>query len=109
MALCVGQMGMKLPDFYDATLREIAAVHRGFLDLEKSRDTANWVRDRHFAAILLQPHSKRKVRPQDLAALDIDEPEKPVVSDEQRKRLFDMLMQADDRNLKPVTANEKWH
>ncbi len=96
MSLCCGQMGMSVADFNEVTLRDIWARHRGWTELERYREREAWRRDRFFAALLLQPHSKKRIAPEQLVRLDDEVTERVVLSEAQQQHLYDVLDALDE-------------
>lgn len=53
--------------FFDMTIHEFELAVRGFHELNEIREQQNWERTRWLATIMLQPHSKKSLRPNQIA------------------------------------------
>ncbi len=62
----MGAMGMGLADFCSMTPEEFRQAHRAWLETEESRMRGNWEMTRTLSAFVLQPWSKKRLKPSDV-------------------------------------------
>lgn len=65
-------MGLAPEVFEDMSIEEFTLANRAWQDLEEQRLRGEWERIRMAAAILIQPHIKRKITPEKLLPLPWD-------------------------------------
>lgn len=68
MGISTGCVGMSLRDFFCCTPLEFYAIYAAWQELHTSAEQGAWERSRFVAATLLQPHSRRALRPKDICA-----------------------------------------
>ena len=66
MGTAVGCIGMSVDDFCRCTPLEFQAVYQGWAEAEQRRERAAWERTRMQCTCMLQPYSKRGLKPQDV-------------------------------------------
>lgn len=76
MALAVGSMGMSLKDFDSLTPRQFRSVLDAW---QRVYIRQPWEQTRMLACCLLQPWSKKQLRPADVLRFEWDAPEKKEV------------------------------
>lgn len=59
-------MGMSLADFYSMTPEEFRQAHGAWLEVEESRMRGGWEMARTLSAFILQPWSKKRLKPSDV-------------------------------------------
>ena len=69
MAIAVGSMGMSLDDFCSMTPHEFNEVFRSW---HRTHVEQPWEQTRLLACCLLQPWSKKKLKPEDIMRFDWD-------------------------------------
>ena len=62
----MGCIGMTVDDFCQCTPLEFSAVYESWAENEKRRERAAWERTRLQCTTMLQPHSKKTLKPQDV-------------------------------------------
>lgn len=85
---------MSRRDFEASTPGEFEAICRAYHEAEESRMRESWERTRMLAAIVIQPHVKKRVTPRELLPFPWDNrrPDAPVISkEEQRRRVGEIL------------------
>ena len=70
--LALGRLGMSFDDFCRCTPGEFRAALEAFREESEARERAAWDRARFTAACILQPHTRRRLRPQDVARFPWD-------------------------------------
>lgn len=65
-------MGLAPEVFEDMSIEEFTLANRAWQDLEEQRLRGEWERIRMAAAILIQPHIRRKITPEKLLPLPWD-------------------------------------
>ena len=76
MQIGLGQLRLSPSAFYSMTVIEFVAAMRGAWDLEQRAYQQQWAQTRWLATLLLQPHSKRKLQPQDLQVFEWEQTER---------------------------------
>ena len=66
LGVAVGAMGMNLPDFCSMTPEEFRQAHGAWLEAEESRVRHGWEMARTLSAFILQPWSKKRLKPSDV-------------------------------------------
>ena len=66
----LGQLGLTPSSLYAMTFAEFGNAMRGLHEIEELRQRAEWERTRWLACLLLNPHTKRRLKPQDLAEFE---------------------------------------
>ena len=61
-----GQIRLKPDEFYDLTPREWSNLVHGFNELENRKEQSEWERIRWQTTILLNPHTKKRIKSKDL-------------------------------------------
>lgn len=75
----LGQLGLAPAVLYDMTFREFGNAMAGHYHEIEQEYQQHWERARWMAAIIVAPHSKKKIKPQDLAEFPWEQSKKPVV------------------------------
>lgn len=91
----LGCLGLSLDDFCRLTPAEFAAVAKAHAAERESLRRESWERMRLLAAIVVQPHVRKRLTPQQLLPLPWDKPEKrePPVSKETAGKRLGKLME----------------
>lgn len=95
---------MSLADFCYLTPEEWDAVHSAYIERETERMKGEWERMRTHAAIVIQPHARKKIRPKELLQFPWDndhrKESKNLVSREEGRERFEKLLKRleDDNN-----------
>lgn len=66
LGVAVGAMGMNLADFCSMTPEEFRQAHGAWLEAEESRMRSGWEMARTLSAFILQPWSKKRLKPSDV-------------------------------------------
>ncbi|MDE6498189.1 MAG: hypothetical protein K2L21_05975 [Muribaculaceae bacterium] len=92
-------MGMSFGDFCACTIDELESIVKAWHDMDEARNRDAWERARLMAAIIIQPHLKKKITPRQLLPLPWDSKPsgKPCndaapLSPEQRRERFERLV-----------------
>jgi hypothetical protein len=96
MGLATGCVGMSLRDFERCTPSEFQRVWEAWQDREQRRERTSWEQTRLLCTTLLQPYSKKALRPRDVMTFpwDTEEaspeetpaaPEKPTREEEMER------------------------
>ena len=64
--MAVGAMGMNLADFCSMTPEEFRQAHGAWLEAEESKMRSGWEMARTLSAFILQPWSKKRLKPSDV-------------------------------------------
>ncbi len=86
---------MSYDDFCRLTPGEFEAICGAFYDKEESKRRDDWERMRLLAAIVIQPHVKKKLTPKSLLPFNWDKKkaaDKPLLSKEESRKRFLELM-----------------
>ena len=96
--MAVGRIGMSIDDFCRCTPLEFSAIAEGWSEGEQHRERAAWERARLQCTCMLQPYSKKKLKPRDVLQFAWDDAplppnegkghgeEKPLTAKEIRER-----------------------
>ncbi|MBR1436126.1 MAG: hypothetical protein IJ584_13570 [Bacteroidales bacterium] len=63
-------MGLSPEEFGNLTPEELGAISKGWAENRRITERQAWERTRMLAALLLQPYSKKKLKPEDVMTLD---------------------------------------
>ena len=74
----MGQLGLAPSVLYGLTFAEFNNAVTGFFELEKERDQREWERTRWLACLLLNPHTKKRLKPEDIAEFPWEAKRKPA-------------------------------
>jgi hypothetical protein len=66
LSIAVGVWGLSRNDFLDLTPFEFQQAHKAWLEVQTLQYRAQWEQTRWLAAVVVQPHAKRRLRPADL-------------------------------------------
>lgn len=66
LGVAVGAMGMGLADFCSMTPEEFRQAHMAWMEHEESRMRSGWEMTRTLSAFILQPWSKKRLKPSDI-------------------------------------------
>ena len=66
MGIATGCIGMSLRDFFRCTPSEFYAINSAWRELCDAEQQGAWERSRFVAATLLQPHTRRHLKPRDI-------------------------------------------
>lgn len=66
LGMAVGRIGMSIDDFCRCTPLEFSAIAESWNEGEQQRERAAWERARLQCTCMLQPYSKKKLKPQDV-------------------------------------------
>ena len=69
MGMALGCMGMSLRDFLSLYIEEFEACVRAWNEREDTRERMAWERTRTAAAIVAQPHCKKRLTPRMLSPM----------------------------------------
>ena len=64
--MAMGAMGMGLADFCSMTPEEFRQAHRAWTEHEESRMRSGWEMTRTLSAFVLQPWSRKRLKPSDV-------------------------------------------
>lgn len=96
MGVALGCIGLSLDDFLSLEVDEFEHICRAWHDMTEGREHSRWERARMAAAITIQPHVRRSVRPDKLLPFPWEKkPKAPTpkpVSQAQAKERFTKLM-----------------
>ena len=70
--MAVGRIGMSIDDFCRCTPLEFSAIAEGWNEGEQARQRAAWERTRMQCTCMLQPYSKKGLKPTDVMRFDWD-------------------------------------
>lgn len=70
--MAVGRIGMTVDDFCRCTPLEFSAIAEGWNDGEQARQRAAWERTRMLCTTMLQPYSKKGLKPRDVMQFEWD-------------------------------------
>jgi hypothetical protein len=76
MEVALGYLGWSVIDFWDSTPREFSNAFRGWVKVRDMDMQSAWERARMLALYTAAPHSKKKLRPQDIMKFEWDKPVK---------------------------------
>lgn len=76
MQIGLGQLRLSPSAFYEITVQEIVAAMHGAAEVEERAYQQQWTQTRWLASLLLQPHTKNKIKPQDLCTFPWENTEK---------------------------------
>lgn len=76
LGVAVGAMGMNLADFCSMTPEEFRQAHGAWLEAEESRVRSGWEMARTLSAFILQPWSKKRLKPSDVLKFPWDTTER---------------------------------
>ena len=93
-------MHLSHSDFCRMTLEQFEAVSRAWNEHEEARHRDRWERTRSLATTMLQPHSKKALRPTDVLRLPWD---KKAEKDAKAERLTQ-----EERKRRAEEALRKW-
>jgi len=65
-AFAFGQVGLMPSQFYDLLPREWGNMVEGWNERQNRKEEADWERTRWMTTILLNPHTKKRIKPKDL-------------------------------------------
>lgn len=74
MQIGLGVLRFSPSVFYELTLKQLMAAMQGAAEAEERAYQQQWTQTRWLASILLQPHSKREVKPSDLCTFPWERP-----------------------------------
>lgn len=66
MGIAAGCIGMSLDDFFRCTPSEFYAISSSWREYRTTSEQAAWERSRFVTATLLQPHTRRPLKPRDI-------------------------------------------
>ena len=66
MQIGLGQIRLSPSVFYEMTIQELVAAMHGAAEVEERGYQQQWTQTRWLASVLLQPHSKKNLKPKDL-------------------------------------------
>ena len=66
LGVALGEMHLSLGDFESLTLPEFEQARKAFLEVERLRERNEWERLSMLGVFVLQPYSKKKLRPSDI-------------------------------------------
>jgi len=75
----LGQLGLTPSSLYDLTFQEFSNAMAGRRFEIEMRERGEWERTRWLACLLLNPHTKKRLKPTDLATFEWEKAAKPVV------------------------------
>lgn len=96
MGIAVGCIGMPFNDFCQLTPDEFSYIYKAYSEKEESQHRDRWERMRMLGTMVLQPYSKKNLKPKDVLSLPWDndtahQPKAPVLSKEEALRRFKEL------------------
>lgn len=71
----LGQLCLSPSAFYDMTLTDLLAAMHGAAKKEERGYQQQWAQMRWLASVLLQPHSKKSIKPTDLLKFPWEQPQ----------------------------------
>ena len=90
----MGCIGMSIDDFDRCTPTEISDIYGAWMKGREAIERQQWERDRWVATCLLQPYSKKALKPRDLAVFPweriVRHTPRPELSAEERERRFEL-------------------
>jgi hypothetical protein len=75
----LGQLGLTPSSLYDLTFREFSNAMAGRHHEIEMRERSEWERTRWLACLLLNPHTKKRLKPTDLATFEWEKKAKTAV------------------------------
>lgn len=107
LAIAVGAVGMSADDFDGLTLPEFEEIYRAWTEKEESRCRNGWEMARFGALYALAPHSRKKLRPQDICTFEWERKGRDVSPEDDRetvRRTREMLMEIDSISSGPQAS-----
>jgi hypothetical protein len=104
-AIALGEMAMPLSEFYDMTPREFANKSAGYFERIERDFKTSWEQSRWLAAIVINPHLKRPVKPADLAVFEWEKTAKKT-KQKQRPTRFQLIKLAEDLGILTPEKND---
>ena len=98
LGIAVGAVGLSADDFDGLTLRAFEAFYRAGTEKEESRCRNGWEMARFGALYALVPHSRKKLRPQDICTFEWERKGRDVSPEDDRetvRRTREMLREID--------------
>ena len=84
LGIAMGCMGMGLDDFSLCTPSEFTAIYEAWKERIEHTDRQSWEQARFLGCAMLQPYSKKHLKPTDLIRFDWDRPEADLEKKENR-------------------------
>ena len=81
----LGQLRFSPSAFYEMTVPELLDAMRGAAEVEERAFRQQWTQQRWLAHLLLQPHSKQKLKPEDLGSFPWEQPQSKKAKEENNK------------------------
>ena len=78
MAIGVGQIGLSIKDWRRLTPGQFAKAYKQYLNADEIKFKRSWEQVRFMCAVLLSPHSKKGLKPQDICKFEWDVTGGPV-------------------------------
>ena len=95
MQIGLGALRFSPSVFWEMTIRELFAAMQGAAEVEERAYRVSWEQARWVAAMVIQPHTKKSVKPTDLARFPWEraggEPPKAANKEEHNKREIGLL------------------
>ena len=85
MQIGLGQLRFSPSVFYEMTVAELLAAMRGAAEAEERAYRQQWTQQRWLAYMLLQPHSKQRLKPEDLGLFPWEKPRTKEDKEENNK------------------------
>ncbi len=97
MGIAVGCIGMPFNDFCRLTPEEFSYIYKAYSEREESQYRDRWERLRMLGTMVLQPYTKKSLKPKDVLTLPWDndmsnKPKTPVLSKEEALKRFKELV-----------------
>lgn len=99
MGIAVGCIGMSHDDFCKCTFGEFESICKAWREMTEGQNRDAWERARTVAAIVIQPHVKKKISPRQLLPLPWDNKKTaaragtPELTAGERRRRFEEVAQ----------------
>lgn len=82
----LGQLRLSPSAFYSLTVQELVDAMKGAAEAEDRLYQQQWTQTRWLAHLLLQPHSKQKLKPEDLGLFPWEQPSTKAGREENNKQ-----------------------